>query len=361
MSADPYSMWLTYRSSITSLTLNSQFTRVTVEERIPVTLRCDVDSDPGSDIKLLNNSQILREVTNSKLAEYSWDEAGCLDTGHYKCEAGNNIKSAVSESVQFVVRCSPRLDHRDPFQNVFVVAVGGDVSLKISVIANPTPAFTWYKLTDGNKNNSIGSGRSATTDVSAVGELTLRNVQQGDIGTYQVVVSNGAPRQDLVVNLKLYVAGPPSIPSDVSAWANGPHSILIVWLELFNGVSEQTFLVQYRADRTSLWTNITEQFPGKGLNTIQKAVISNLQPNSRYLIRVLAYNRYGYKGFTKNQEALTLPSASSSKLNGEGIAVGVVIGIAISAVIVTVIVFILWRRGYICPSSKSVGQRTESN
>ncbi|XP_041372792.1 MAM domain-containing glycosylphosphatidylinositol anchor protein 2-like [Gigantopelta aegis] len=341
-----------YRSSITSLTLNSQSTRVTVEERSPVTLRCDVDSNPGYDIKLLNTSQTLREVSNSKQAEYTWNEAGCLDTGHYTCEAGNNIKSTVSESVQLVVRCSSRLDYRVPFQDVFVVAIGGAVSLRISVIANPTPAFAWYKLTGGN-NNSLGSGRSATTGVSAVGELTLTNVQQGDIGTYQVVVSNGAPRQDLMVNLKLYVAGPPSIPSGVSAWANGPHSILVVWLELFNGGSDQMFLVQYRADTTLLWTNITEQFPGKGINAIQKAVISNLQPNSRYLMRVLAYNRYGYKGFTKNQEALTLPSAPSSTLNGEGIAVGIVIGIAISAVIVTVTVFILWRRGHICPSSKS--------
>ncbi|XP_041372804.1 twitchin-like [Gigantopelta aegis] len=262
-------------------------------------------SNPGPDIKLLNNSQTLCEVTNSKQSEYTWNEAGCLDTGYYTCEAGNNIKSAVSESVQLVVRCSPRLDHRVPFQKQFAAAVGGDVTLKISVIANPTPTFTWYKLTDGNKNR-LGSGDSSTTDVSSVGKLTLTNVQQGNIGTYQVVVSNGAKNTDLVKNLTLDVAGPPNIPMNVTAWSNGSHSVSVSWIETFNGGSIQTFLIQYRADTTSQWTNLTAEFPEKVLHTNHTAVISNLQPGTRYLVKVLAYNKYGYKGFTEEQEALTL-------------------------------------------------------
>ncbi|XP_041346834.1 igLON family member 5-like, partial [Gigantopelta aegis] len=228
------------QSSISSLTLNSQSTLVTVDELTPMSLRCDVDSNPGSHIKLLNNSHTLHEVTISKQAEYTWIEAGCLNTGNYTCEAENNIKSAVNESVQLVVKCSPRLDYRVPFQKEFAAAEGGNVTLKISVIANPTPTFTWYNLT--NENKELGSGSSSTTDVSAVGKLTLTDVQQGDIGTYQVVVSNRAPRQDLVVNLTLDVAGPPNIPMNVTAWSNGSHSVSVSWIEAFNGGSNQTFL-----------------------------------------------------------------------------------------------------------------------
>ncbi|XP_041346913.1 Down syndrome cell adhesion molecule-like protein Dscam2, partial [Gigantopelta aegis] len=318
------------------------------DELTPMTLRCDVDSNRGFHIKLLNNSQTLHEVTNAKQAEYTWNEAGCLDTGHYMCEAENNVKSAVSESVQLVVRCSPRLYHRVPFQKEFAGAVGGDVTLKVSVIANPTPTFTWYYVTDGNKN-TIGSGSSSTTDVSAVGKLTLTNVQRGDIGTYQVVVSNGAKNTDLVKNLTLDVTDPPNIPSDLTVWSSDPHSVSVAWLEEFNGGSEQTFLVQYRADTTQQWTNLTEVILEKGVNTIQKAVISILQPKTRYLVRVLAYNRYGYKGFTEEQETLTLPPgesflpSSSNEVTGTGIAIGIVIGIAIAVLTETVFV-ILWRR-----------------
>ena len=78
--------------------------------------------------------------------------------------------------------------------------------MEISVIANPSPTFTWYKLTDGNRGKH-GSGTSTSTSVSAVGKYTLTNVQHNDIGTYQVVVSNGKPRPSLVVNFTLKVAG----------------------------------------------------------------------------------------------------------------------------------------------------------
>ena len=84
--------------------------------------------------------------------------------------------------------------------------MGGNVTMEISVIANPPPTFTWYKLTDGNRVK-LGSGTSTNTSMSAVGKYTLTNVQQKDIGTYQVVVSNGKPRPDLVVNFILKVAG----------------------------------------------------------------------------------------------------------------------------------------------------------
>ena len=84
--------------------------------------------------------------------------------------------------------------------------MGGDVTMEISVIANPRPTFTWYKLIDGNRVK-LEPGTSTKTRVSAVGKYTLTNVQQKDIGTYQVVVSNGNPRPSLVENFKLKVAG----------------------------------------------------------------------------------------------------------------------------------------------------------
>ena len=96
---------ITDQSSIIVLTLNSQNTSVTVDELTPMTLRCDVDSNPGSRIKLLYTSLTLHEVTYSTQAEYTWNKAVCLDSGLYTCEAGNNIKSYVTESVELVVKC----------------------------------------------------------------------------------------------------------------------------------------------------------------------------------------------------------------------------------------------------------------
>ncbi|XP_041372791.1 uncharacterized protein LOC121386059 [Gigantopelta aegis] len=53
-------------------------------------------------------------------------------------------------------------------------------------------------------------------------------------------------------------------------------------------------------------------------------------------------------------------AASSNEVTGAGIAVGIVTGIAIASVAATVFV-ILWRRGYVCASSKSDGQKPEGN
>ena len=84
--------------------------------------------------------------------------------------------------------------------------MGANVTMEIAVIANPRPTFTWYKLTDGNRGK-LEPGTSTNTRVSAVGKYTLTNVQHKDIGTYQIVVSNGKSRPDLVENVTLKVAG----------------------------------------------------------------------------------------------------------------------------------------------------------
>ena len=104
----------------------------------------------------------------------------------------------------------------------------------------------------------------------------------------------------------LILEGPPNIPSDVIAWSDSPYSISVSWIEECNGGSKQTFVVQYRPDTSTQWINHTEMFPEKGFQKNHTAVISNLEQKTRYLVRVLAYNKYGYHNFPKEQETLTL-------------------------------------------------------
>ena len=78
------------------------------------------------------------------------------------------------------------------------------------------------------------------------------------------------------------------------------------WIQESNGGSEQSFFVQYRPDTSSQWINHTESFPEIKQKNTHIRVVSNLEPKTRYLVRVLAYNKYGSKGFTKEREALTV-------------------------------------------------------
>ena len=104
--------------------------------------------------------------------------------------------------------------------------------------------------------------------------------------------------------MNLYI-GPPEIPTNGIAWSGGPFSIALAWTEEFNGGLPQTFVVQYRVDTESQWTNLTKQFKETGLKTVHGSSVSDLQPKTRYFVRVFAYNRQGHKGFTPQQEVLT--------------------------------------------------------
>ena len=75
-----------------------------------MTLRCDVDSNPVSKIKLFNHTKRIHTEYDSKSAEYSWAAANCLDGGTYSCEASNRIKEAANRSIDLIVKCKFTMD-----------------------------------------------------------------------------------------------------------------------------------------------------------------------------------------------------------------------------------------------------------
>ncbi|XP_041373689.1 limbic system-associated membrane protein-like [Gigantopelta aegis] len=191
-------------ASISSLTLNNQPTNLTVNEGVNVTLRCQVDGNPRSDIKLLTDSTVLNEEKNSTVAEYTLNATGCLDSEKYTCVAEHNNISTSNKTVLLSVLCSPRLDDRVQFKQKYSAAVDSTVTMEISVIANPAPfSFKWYKLTDGkNKTLQNRSSYDDTSGMSYKGTLTLISIQKEDFGIYHIVVSNNVSR-DLIEDIAL--------------------------------------------------------------------------------------------------------------------------------------------------------------
>ncbi|XP_041373383.1 carcinoembryonic antigen-related cell adhesion molecule 5-like isoform X1 [Gigantopelta aegis] len=338
-----FSLDVYYQQQITSLTLNSQPSGVTVTERTVVTLRCVVDSNPVSDIKLFNGSYPIHEVFNSSTTEYSLGQVECLDTGEYRCKGRNRIWHAVSRTVKLDVTCSPKIDHRVPFQGTFHAALLSDATLSVPIIANPPAQCRWFRLQDNGDRRLLGTSRpEVVSAASGIGKFTLRNAQLEDFGSYQVVVSNGGKPGDLVLNLTLTAQGPPSIPSQFKAWSDDPHSMRLSWMEEFNGGAAQLFLVHYRKHKTKESANRTGRYTEKGLHAKHTAVIPQLQPTTRYLVKVLAYNVYGYKDFTVELGVVT--AAMPDPLNSAG--VGVAIGLAIAVVLALIFgaIFLVYRR-----------------
>ncbi|XP_041372972.1 Down syndrome cell adhesion molecule-like protein 1 isoform X2 [Gigantopelta aegis] len=144
--------------------------------------------------------------------------------------------------------------------------------------------------------------------------LTLSNINMSQTGsTYTCTAKNIGSDTSRSNKFLLIVHSTPSIPSNVSTHCISPTVVSITWVEEFNGGSAQMFLVQYGGNATSQWTNFTEIVSERGIDTKHTIWILDLHPKTRYLVRVLAFNKYGYKDFTEEQEILT--AEASDRLN----------------------------------------------
>ncbi|XP_048241043.1 hemicentin-2-like isoform X2 [Haliotis rufescens] len=176
-----------YQASIRKFTANSNYGSVTVNESDPVTLRCQIDSNPGSVIRLLNGTEELTRADNSLTAEYRLESADCGQRGNYSCTATNNIRAPVSQRLELLVKCSPRLDQSQQLK--YVSRLGGNVMAIVSVLAYPLPTLTWSRTT--NSSHDLTGSSSPVSDISVTARLHLTNLQQQDFGDYSLTVDNG--------------------------------------------------------------------------------------------------------------------------------------------------------------------------
>ncbi|XP_041372995.1 deleted in malignant brain tumors 1 protein-like [Gigantopelta aegis] len=168
-----------------------------VSEGENLNVNCSADCSPPCSYSWSLGEELIASSAWLTLTNITTSETGNV----YTCTVKNTLtyKSATNQ-LHLTVYYSPRLDNRVPFQKEVLTSIGSNVILKIPVTANPTPTFTWYKLTSETKYK-LTSGDLTTTDDSAVGTYTLNNVKDGDLGIYQVIVSNGDLGNDLVVNV----------------------------------------------------------------------------------------------------------------------------------------------------------------
>ncbi|XP_048241018.1 contactin-1-like [Haliotis rufescens] len=181
-----------YPATVSMFTANSHGGSVTVNESDPVTLRCQVDSNPRSVIRILNETEELTKANNSLTSEYRLESADCRQRGNYSCTASNNIGVPVSQGLEMLVKCSPRLDETVSHQLKYVTILGGNVNMSVSVLAYPLPTFTWSRTTSTSQD--LTGSSSPVSDISVTARLHLTNLQQQDFGDYQLTVDNGVGR-----------------------------------------------------------------------------------------------------------------------------------------------------------------------
>jgi hypothetical protein len=109
----------------------------------------------------------------------------------------------------------------------------------------------------------------------------------------------------LIINLiEPYFAGPPQTPTNFALVSSTDTSIVVEWIPGYNGGPEQTFRIQYRIiNESKMW--ITQEIPEYNKQTY---ILSDLQGDTWYELRMFAENKFDKSNFTDIQSISTVPS-----------------------------------------------------
>ncbi|XP_046563057.1 protein turtle homolog B-like isoform X2 [Haliotis rubra] len=336
-----------YPANISTFTVNSHSGSVTVNESDEVILRCQIDSNPKSAIRLLNGTEELTRADNSVTAIYRLESADCRQRGNYSCTATNNIGAAVTQKVELLVRCPPRLDDSISKQLKFPARLGGDVTLSVSVLAYPLPTFTWSR--SNSTSQDVNGSSSPVSDISVTARLHLTDLQQQDFGDYNLSVGNGVG-SPVTYTVSVVPVGPPQTPTQFRDLDNATaSSIWFSWLPGFNGGRPQTFLIEYLQFATRTWT-VYKSYDDPGEMMVVE--VTGLTPGEIYIFRLQARNDYGDSDSYVLVEAVTAGDPpDQEKLEASCIGTGVIAGATIGTFLLTLLIggmvlMVLYRKGY---------------
>ncbi|XP_048240968.1 nephrin-like [Haliotis rufescens] len=276
-----------YPATVIMFTVNSLSGTLAVNESDPVTLRCQVDSNPRSVIRLLNGTEELTRADNSMTAEYRLASADCRQRGNYSCTATNNIGAPVSQRVELLVKCSPRLDETAVKQLKYASRLGGNVNVSVSVLAYPLPTFTWSRTTSTSQD--LTGSSIPVSAISVTARLHLTNLQQQDFGDYSLTVNNGES-SSVTYTVSIVSEGPPDVPTQFRDLDNATtSSVWLSWLPGFNGGHPQTFLLEHLKFATRTWT-VYKTYADTGKMMVVE--VTGLTPGDIHIFRLHARNDY---------------------------------------------------------------------
>ncbi|XP_071094636.1 protein turtle homolog B-like [Haliotis cracherodii] len=336
-----------YPANVSMFTANSLSGTLTVNESDTVTLRCQIDSNPRPVIKLLNGTEELTRADNSLTAEYRLESAECRQRGNYFCTVTNNIGAHVNQSLELLVKCSPRHDETVPPQLKYASRLGGNVNVSVSVLSYPLPTFTWSRTTSTSQD--LTGSSSPVSDISVTSRLHLTNLQKQDFGDYSLTVDNGVGGS-VVYTLGIVSEGPPQTPTQFRDPDNATtSSVWLSWLPGFNGGNPQTFLLEYHQFATRTWT-VYNSYDDTGKMMVVE--VTGLTPGDIYIFRLQARNEYD--GSSKHVFVETRTPGDppdQHKLEAPYTSAGLITGTTVGTFLLTlliegIVLVLLYRKGY---------------
>ncbi|EEB16564.1 down syndrome cell adhesion molecule, putative [Pediculus humanus corporis] len=206
--------------------------------------------------------------------------------GLYMCQANNGIGNPIGKMVQLKVNSSPYFS--TPSKQVTVKK--GDVAvLQCDVKGDKPITISWLK--NGNvkltpQNNYRISVKQDLLPEGVMAEIRITGSDSSDSGAYFCQASNVYGREQQMV--QLFVQEPPQSPSELEIVSINSRSVNLQWKRPSDGNAEiSKYIIQFKEDDvTTTWQNVE-------VGIIPSAIIEDLKPDTKYLVRVIAEGTAG--------------------------------------------------------------------
>ena len=246
------------------------------------------------------------EITDAINATLNLTNVQAADAGTYTVIVTNAVGSVTSAGAALVITgLPPTITSQPPARTA---NAGGTVTFSVTATGSPTLLYQWRKGGVALANGANVAGATAAT-------LTLSNVQSGDAGTYDVVVSNGN-LPNATSNGALLTVNPaaPTITSQPS-----PQTVAVAGTATFSvtATGSATFAYQWRKGGVALANGATgngSTFAGVTTATLTLTTAQLLDAGN---FDVVVSNAIA-PAATSTAVALTVSTASASTISYTG-------------------------------------------
>lgn len=226
--------------------------------------------------------------------------AQTTDAGNYTCFALGTSEGEASLSSKKTVVLDVGVPAEIVSTKVGRAKVGNEETLSCSIRGHPLGPIVWQK---GNDTQSPEELKDAVetkflNDSFAETTLKVRDLVRQDNGTYFCKAQG--PSGEAVALVPLYVLDTPLVSIDFFK-AVGSTRIFLNWTVSDGNEPIQQYFMQHMKNGTGSWTHYNE-YVGGG-NTSH--VMSNLEPNASYKIRLSAKNSIGTGNVNELQNWVT--------------------------------------------------------
>ncbi|XP_035249911.1 neural cell adhesion molecule 2-like isoform X3 [Anguilla anguilla] len=217
------------------------------------------------------------------------------DWGRFDCEALSWI-GGHQKSMFLDIEYAPKFQSN---HTIYYSWEGNPVNISCEVMANPQASLLWKKDRQTISTEGPGSARVYNSEGRSLLEVTP--MSDRDFGRY-----NCTARNNIGVRYQEFILAQADVPSNpysvrLSSVSQRVATVTFMKPDSHGGVPIGHYLVRYKDVGSQDWRDVRSH----GVQTV--VLLTNLEPNTTYEVRVAAVNGKGQGEFSRTENFQTLP------------------------------------------------------